>query len=92
MKKILVMAVFAGLAAATPALAQTTGATIYPTTPPINSPSANISRAGESYGPGIGMRRPSSAGPLSGRSMRTPRNSMRSGNIGSNSGMLGNQR
>jgi hypothetical protein len=92
MKKILIMAVFAGLAATTPASAQTTGATIYPTTPPINSPSANISRAGESFGPGIGIRRPNSPGRSVGRSMRAPRNSMRSRNIGSNNRMLGNQR
>jgi hypothetical protein len=91
MKKVLIISMLAGLAAAPPALAQTTGATINPTTPPISSPSANISRAGESYGPGVIISRSSKARGLSSHSVRARRNSMPSHSTGTR-GMLGDRR
>ena len=69
----------------TAALGQTTAATVNPVTPPIDSPSANISRAGQSYGPVI-ILRSNRGGGLSTSSMRARR--MPSHNINPKSGML----
>ena len=87
MKKILMMSALAALAAAPAALGQTTGATVNPVTPPIDSPSANISRAGQSYGPVIILRSNRGRG-LSTSSMRARRMPSRNINAKSANGML----